>query len=133
MNSERYLWRGLLFAILVLHGCSTAAMVGAGAGAGLGTYSHIKGELTAQYPYPLDQTWNASLTALERLEIEVTAQERDALAGKIQGKRGDGKSVVLRIENKGLGVTAVGVRVGSFGNQEASRKIHQTILNVLEG
>ncbi len=133
MKSERYLGRGLLFALLVLHGCSTAAMVGTGAGAGLGTYSYIKGELTAEYPYPFDQTWNASLTALDRLEIEVTVQERDAFAGKIRAKRADGKSVVLRIENKGLGVTAVGVRVGTFGNQEASRKIHRTILNSLEG
>lgn len=133
MKLQKYLAIGLLSVILFLHGCTTVALIGTGAGAGVGTYSYVKGELNMEYPYPLDRTWNASLTALERLEIEVITRQKDALGGKITGKRGDGKSVVIKIKEKGLGVTAVGVRVGTFGNQEASRKIQHTILNALKG
>lgn len=132
MKLQRRLGMGMFLAFVLIHGC-TPALVGLGAGGGFGTYSYIKGELKALYPYPYDRTWNASLTAMERLEINVIRQERDALNGRIKGKRGDGKTVVIKVENKGLEVTEVGVRVGSFGDQEASRKIQQTILNVLKG
>ncbi|MBW2057422.1 MAG: DUF3568 family protein [Deltaproteobacteria bacterium] len=124
---------GLVFLILFVSGCTTAVMLGVGAGAGIGSYSYIKGELKADYPYPYDQTWKASLAALKRLEVEVADQQRDALGGKITGKRGDGKPVVVKIKDKGLGVTTVGIRVGNFGDREASRKIHQTILKILKG
>lgn len=133
MRWREYLFAGALCAILLMGGCSTVAMVGAGAGAGIGTYSYVKGELTLDYPHPYDETWNAALTALERLEITVTSRKKDSLGGKITGRRSDGKSVTLRLKNKGLGVTEVGVRVGSFGDQDASRRIHETILNFLPG
>ena len=132
MNLQKNLSLAMLCVILFLGGCTSVAMVGAGAGAGIGTYSYVKGELKVDYPYTYDQTWNASLTALERLEIEVTTKKRDALNGKIKGKRGDEKSVVIKLKNKGLGITTVGVRVGSFGDQDASHRIQQTILNVLK-
>jgi len=132
MKSKRYLWMGWLFVIPFLHGCTTAVMLGVGAGAGLGTYSYIKGELKVDYPYPYERTWNAALTALERLEIEVDSRERDSLGGKITGKKGDGKLVVVKIKDKSMGITGVGVRVGVFGDQEASRSIQKTIFDVLK-
>jgi hypothetical protein len=133
MKFREYLSLGFLFVSLLLCGCSTAVLVGVGAGAGVGTYSYLRGELTMDYPYAYDRTWNASLTALDRLEIEVTSRQRDALGGKITAQRSDGKPVVLKIRDKGLGVTTVGIRVGSFGDREASRKIHETIVSGLRG
>ena len=90
MKLQKYLWWGLVFATLFLLGCSAAVMVGVGAGAGIGSYSYIKGELKADYPYPYDRIWDASLTAIQKLEIEVTSRERDALGGKITGAGGGG-------------------------------------------
>jgi hypothetical protein len=130
MKTERYLVMAWLLPVLLLSSCTTAAMVGIGAGTGVGTYSYVKGELALDYPYSLDETWNASLTALEKLDIQLVKQGRDSLGGKITGKR-SGKAVVIKVKNKGLGVTHVGIRVGTFGNREDSRKIHETILNVL--
>ncbi|NIQ37758.1 MAG: DUF3568 family protein [Proteobacteria bacterium] len=132
MKSLTYLVMGLLLPILLIYGC-TPAVVGIGGGSGLGTYSYVKGELKVLYPFPYDRTWDASLTALEKLNINVTSQQRDALNGRIKGRRGDGKGVLIKIENKGLDVTEVGIRVGTFGDQDASRKIQQTIINVLQG
>ena len=132
MKLEKYLWVGLLLIGLSLHNC-TAALIGAGAGTGLGTYSYVKGELNLDYPYSFDRTWNATMTAVERLGIDVTKQGRDAMGGKIAGKRGDGKLVVIKLKDKGLGVTNVGVKVGAFGNKDASRKIQETILKALKG
>lgn len=132
MKSQKYLVPQVLCVILLLGGCSTAVMVGAGAGAGIGSYSYVKGELIMDYPYDLDQTWNASLTALDRLEIQITESKKDSLGGRIAGKWEDKKPVVVKVKNKGLGVTKVGVRVGQFGDRDASQRIHETILNFVE-
>jgi hypothetical protein len=132
MNAGRYWVTLWLFPILLLGSCATVAMVGAGAGAGIGTYSYVKGELALDYPYSLDDTWNASLEAVEKLDIQLIKQGRDSLGGKITGKQTDGKVVVIKVKNKGLGVTNVAVRVGTFGHREASRKIQETILSILK-
>jgi hypothetical protein len=131
MNSAKYRVMPWLLTVLLLAGCATAAMVGVGAGAGVGTYSYTRGELALDYPYPFDRTWDASLAAVEKLDIQLTQQGRDSLGGRITGKRTDGKVVVIKVKDKGLGVTHVGVRVGTFGNREASRKIQETILAIL--
>ena len=131
MKSGIYLGTALLLLVLLLCQCTTIAMVGVGAGAGFGSYSYVRGELRLDYPYAYDQTWNATLTAVERLGIQVKSQGRDSLGGKISGKRPDGKSVVIKVKDKGIGVSTVGVRVGTFGSREASQKIQETIINVL--
>jgi hypothetical protein len=130
MEWKQHLWVGLIVVALTLSNC-TAALIGAGAGSGIGTYSYLNGELTVDYPYSYDDTWQASLTAFERLRIELISQARDSLSGRITGKRGDGKTVVVKIKDKGLGVTTVGVRVGTFGNRDVSRRIQETILKAL--
>jgi hypothetical protein len=131
MKSGKYLGMGLLLLLPLLCQCATGALVGVGAGAGFGSYSYVKGELRLDYPYAYDQTWNATLTAVERLGIQVSSQARDSLGGKITGKRPDGKSVVIKVKDKGLGVSTVAVRVGTFGHREGSQKIQETIINVL--
>ena len=132
MNSGKYRVMLWLLTVLLLAGCTTAAMVGMGAGAGVGTYNYSRGELALNYPYPFDRTWDASLAAVERLDIQLIRQGRDSLGGRITGKRTDGKVVVIKVKDKGLGVTQVGVRVGTFGNREASRQIQETILAILK-
>jgi len=131
MNAGRYLVTVWLLPILLLGSCTTVAMVGVGAGAGVGSYSYVRGELALDYPYSLDDTWNASLKAVEKLDIQLVKQGRDSLGGKITGKRTDGKVLLIKVKNKGLGVTNVAVRVGTFGDREASRKIQETILSIL--
>lgn len=132
MNAGKYRVMLWLLPVLLVAGCTTAAMIGVGAGAGVGTYSYTKGELALDYPYPFDRTWEASLAAVERLDIQLIQEGRDSLGGKITGKRTDGKVVVIKVKDKGLGVTRVGVRVGTFGNREGSHKIQETILAILK-
>jgi len=132
MDAGKYRVMLWLLPVLLLAGCTTAAMIGVGAGAGVGTYSYTRGELALDYPHPFDRTWEASLAAVERLDIQLIQEGRDSLGGKITGKRTDGKVVVIKVKDKGLGVTRVAVRVGTFGNREVSRKIQETILAILK-
>jgi hypothetical protein len=125
------LW-GAVFGVLLLTGCTSAILLGTGAGAGVGSYSYAKGELTADYPEGYENVWSASLTALDKLGIVVNEKDKDSLTGKIKGTRGDGKGGTVKIKNRGKGITRVSARVGTWGDQEASRKIHETIMNFVE-
>jgi hypothetical protein len=122
----------LLLLALSLQGCA-AIGIGLGVAAGVGAYTYVQGELKADYSYPLNKTWDASLAAMKKLQINITEQQKDAYSGKIVGTGPDGKKVTIKLENKGPTVTSVGVRVGTFGDQDASQKIHQTILRILKG
>jgi len=132
MQSRNGQWMVLLLLALSLQGCA-AVGIGLGVAAGVGAYTYVQGELKADYSYPLDKTWDASLAAMKKLQINITEQQKDAYSGKIMGVDPEGRKVTIKLANKGSTVTSVGVRVGTFGNQDASQKIHKTILSILKG
>lgn len=118
----------VLFSLpLVLAGCTYLVVAGAGAGAGVATYAYVKGELKVEYPYSYDAVWNATLAALRDCRIMVEEKARDALGGTIKAKRHTGTRVRVKVENKGPKLTVVKIRVGLFGNKDASFMIKEAI------
>ena len=117
---------GILALSLMLQGC-LLLVLGAGAGAGVGTVAYVRGELQTTYAAPLNRTWDAALGALKDLAIPVTAIKKDEVGGTIEGKRGDGKAVKITLGDAGPGTTSVGIRIGIFGDEEASRAINRRI------
>jgi hypothetical protein len=107
---------------VISSGCVGAALV-AGAGAGIGSYSYIKGELKTTYSASLKQTWTHTLAALDSLGLTVGFKQVDALGGKIEARRADGKAVKLRLTPVSDRTTTVGVRVGTFGNRGQSEQV----------
>src|SRR5687767_12149635 len=92
----------LLYAILgrsVLALCSgcVAATV-AGAGAGIGVYSYIQGELQATYKVPIEKAWPKTLAAMDELKLTVDRQLIDHLGGEIDARRVDGAAVKVRLK-----------------------------------
>ncbi|MBI3988615.1 MAG: DUF3568 family protein [candidate division NC10 bacterium] len=126
MESAKGIWLALLSVSLMLEGC-TLLVAGAAGGTGAGTVAYIKGELKATYAAPLNRTWEASLDALKALDIQVSRAEKDAAGGTIEARRADGTSVKLSVEPAGPDTTTVKVRIGTFGDQEASQAIHRQI------
>jgi hypothetical protein len=117
----------LVFGLCVISsGCVGAALV-AGAGAGVGSYSYIKGELKTTYSASLQQTWTHTLTALDTLGLTVGFKQLDDLGGKIEARRADGKAVKLRLMPVSDRATTVGIRVGTFGNRRQSERVHGAI------
>jgi hypothetical protein len=120
----------LLFLSFMLQGCVLLA-VGAGAAAGVGAVAYIKGELQTTYAAPLDQTYQATLDALEDLDYRVLSDQKDGTEGEIEAKRVGGDSVKVKLSVSGRGTTLVKIRVGIFGDEAASRTIERKIASRL--
>ena len=88
-------------------------------------YAVTKGDLTRVY--------EATLAALEKLEIEVTDKAKDVFYAKVVAKGADGKSITVRIE-PGVGdLTDFSIKVGAFGDEHRSRVIYEQIQRNLSG
>ncbi len=111
----------------ILYGCAEVILVGAGAGAGVATYTYIKGEMKIEYPRPYEEVWRATLAALRDCDITIEQKVKDGFSGKIKARRANGGSVTVKVINKGSGITAVKIRVGTFGNKRASMVIKESI------
>ncbi len=115
---------------LMLQGCLLLA-VGAGAGAGVATIAYVKGELRTTYAASLDRAWEATLSALKDLQIPVRSSNKDATKGDIEATKADGTKVNVTLEPGGPDTTTVKIRVGTFGDEEASRMINRKIASKL--
>lgn len=122
--SMRMMGLGLVLALLP--GCAVA-LLGAGAGAGVGTYAYVRGELKREYHASLDRTWGATLQALKALELRVEDTQKDRLGGNIKARRGDGTIVKVALEPKASDSTLVRIRIGTFGDRDASERIGKEI------
>ncbi len=121
---------GLGLVMVLLAGCAVA-LVGAGAGAGVGTYAYVRGELQREYEAPMDLTWAATTQALKAMEIRVVETEKDQLGGTIDARRADDTTVKVALEPKDGNRTLVKIRIGTFGDREASERIANEIQNRL--
>ncbi len=115
---------------LMLQGCLLLA-VGAGAGAGVATVSYVKGELRTTYAASLNRTWEATLSALKDLQLNVHSTKKDATEGDIEATKADGTKVKINLEPAGPDTTSVRIRVGMFGDEEASKTINRQIASRL--
>jgi hypothetical protein len=102
-----------------------AAVVGAGAG--VGAYAYIQGELQATYNTPMQQVWPEALAAMDELKLTVDRQFIDEIGGEIDARRVDGTVVKVRLKPAGDHSTTVGVRVGTIGNRDHAERVHHII------
>jgi len=118
----------ILIALLIVS-CGCAALVAAVAGAGVGvaSYAYLTGDLKIEYPRPYESVWDASLNALKDLDIKVKEKRKDSISGKIKAERASGTPVTIKVKNKGSKLTIVKIRVGTFGDKEASITIMEAI------
>ncbi len=124
---KRYPYSLLFLGLLVsCSGCVAAAVI-AGAGAGVGTYSYMNRELTATYHEPLKEIWPKTLSAVKKLQLTFRKKEIDALGGTIEARRSDTTLIKIRLTPVGERDTAIGVRVGTWGNREKSELVHNAI------
>jgi hypothetical protein len=107
-----------------LSGCLAAA---AGAAVGLGIYAYEQGELWANVPGSLDDTYEATLTTLEELGLPMTEWSRDAFGAHIRASQVHGGDVTIDLVAESAHNTQVGVRAGSVGNEPRARCILKKI------
>lgn len=120
----------LLCCLLIgLNACTTRAIVvgAAAAGVAAGSYFYVKGELERDYEAPIERVWQATLQAVEELNLATDSKEHDAFGGEIKGRLSDGTGFKIELERKGEKLTNVGVRIGAFGDRTKSEAIHAKI------
>jgi outer membrane protein OmpA-like peptidoglycan-associated protein len=115
-----------------IYGCA-GAVIGAGAAAGVGTYSYFSGKLTKTYEFEYRETVRASRSTLEKLQIPITDTIADGLKTEFKAKRADETPVAVDIVMIDRDHTQVSVRTGSLGiwDRRVSEQIHGYINEAL--
>lgn len=127
MKSNPYRFIVCLLALFLFSGCATALVVGTAAvGAGTGTYLYVNGELKADYAASFDQVWNACERTVADMRGTEVQPEKEIGQGKITALIND-ERVKISLTYRGKNQTSVAVRVGLFGNQLSSQRLHDKI------
>ncbi|MFC1819906.1 DUF3568 family protein [Thermodesulfobacteriota bacterium] len=122
-----------LFSILLcfcLANCAPIAFL-AGAAAGVSGYKYYKGSLTVIYQAQYMKTWDASIKAMEEMGFNIEDKKQELSTGKIEARLADNKPVTVSVKYKSSQETEVTIRVGLFGDENASNVIKDKIGSVL--
>jgi hypothetical protein len=117
---------------VLLSGCA-AAVFGVGAAAGVAGYKFYEGSLHVVYEAPFIDTWNATLKALEEMQLVMESKKHDLTSAVIVCRRADGKQVNVSLKYQSAKKTEAVIRVGVFGDEAASVAIKDRIRKVLFG
>jgi len=109
------------FLLMAGYGCGRPNIIGGDAG----VYSG--GRLYAVSTNDLNTVYNASVKALEDLEIGVTDKLKDVFSAKVIGEAADGKTVAIIIKPQSDSVTELSIKVGTLGNEYKSRVVYEKI------
>ncbi len=90
-----------------------------------GVYQH--GTMYAVSSKDMDAVYQASLQAMDKLELKVTDKMKDVFGAKVLAKTADGKIITVKIKPTQENKTMYSIKVGAFGNEERSRKIYAEI------
>ena len=119
---KRYLLLGFLL-LAASCSCGCAALFVGGAGGAL----YYKGALREDLNAPLDEVWEASVSTVEEMGLDITDKTKDGLAGAIVAMRADGKEVRIVLKALQGEITRVTMRIGVLGDQETSRLLLEMI------
>jgi hypothetical protein len=105
-----------------LPGCLLVA-AGAAGGAAAGGILFYQGELkTSEHATP-PEIVAAAKTALENMYIAVVSSTSDELSGEVIGRTSTDERIRIVVQYQAEGISEVGIRVGTWGNEEVSRRI----------
>jgi len=81
----------------------------------------------------LDETWQATLTAMDRLGFIVTQKDRTDLDARLLARTQGGRDVRIRISRETTVISSVRIRVDLLGDETLSRVVLQQIQATLPG
>lgn len=117
--------------LLMLSSC--VPLILAAAGAGVIGYKYYEGQVVAVYQAPFIDTWDATERVLISMQTQSLTQKHDETAGKFEGTLADARLVTVTLFYKNSQETEVRIRVTAFGDEKASREIHEKIRKELFG
>lgn len=91
------------------------------------------GKLYASSGKDVDAVYQATVKAMEKLELKVTDKAKDAFGAKVKAKSSDEKIINVYIKPAPDKRTEYSIHVGALGNEERARKIYAEIETALQG
>lgn len=116
-------------ACLLSSGCA-ALFVGAGAGAAGVAYA--KGELHEELVADPRDIAAAAEKAFEALDLRTISAASSAVDALVVGRAAADRRITLRVRVGPQGQSRLSIRVGSFGDETISRRIHEEIRRHLD-
>ena len=115
---------------LLLAGCAPLVLIG---GSGVSGYKYYMGEMTVIFQADFMKTWDGTMTALKEMSLSVENKSHSLTKGTIFARREDKKPVRIAINYRSSLETEVAIRIGRFGDKNASATITEKIRKVLFG
>ncbi len=106
-------------------GCAVL-LVGAAVGAGAGVVAYTKGDLETLEAVSYEAAWTAVEDTVKEMGFTVTKRDKKPQEGKVIAKSHYGE-VTFTIESRGEKITQINIRVGTFGDEAASRNIFEKL------
>lgn len=121
------IWIALGGMLLFGAGCAVLGVGAVGGAAAGSVYMH--GELYHAYSVPIEKVWKAAEEVVAEKNMKVSEKYIENMERKraIKGKTRDGEDFQILLETKAADVTVLRVRVGVFGDEPYSQKIHDWI------
>ena len=109
--------------MLSVFGCGRPNLIGSDAA----VYSG--GKLYAVTGHDLNSVYDATVKALEQLEVEIIDTAKDVFCAKVVGKIADGKTITIRIEPGEGNITNLSIKASRFlsGNKERAHVVYEKI------
>lgn len=116
----------MMAAAFLLSGCA-ALLVGAAAGGATAGALYYQGELQAD----VDATPQQVIAATERAFRDLIWAKESAIASETDGlataRTATGRAVKVTVETKTPQVSSIGIRIGTFGDENLSRLLYERI------
>ncbi len=113
------------YLVIYLTGC--AALIG-GAAVGAGTYLWLENRIQREVDTSLTQTVDATRTAMQGLNLDITEQVLTDEYAQFQGRYYNQEPLWIDLYKVSPDRTQIQIRVGIPGNEAASRNILDNIL-----
>ena len=124
----------LLIFCFIMTACAAPLIAfGLGAAGGVVGYKYHEGQTIIVYEAPFAKTWDATLVALNQMQMRVESSSHNINSGKITAKRADNKMVYISVKYQSADKTEVKIGVGPVGDKEGSDAIAKKIREVLFG
>jgi Protein of unknown function (DUF3568) len=98
-------------------------LAGGAVAAGAGTVAYLNGELKDTESASLAAVETAAKAGLQDLQIAVIRDTRTAIDAKIYARTATDTKITITLTRQAPALTAIGIRVGTFGDEPLSRQI----------
>jgi len=120
MNRKTILLKGCVL-LSILAGLALAPLGCSPTLVGENAAVYSMGRLTARVDSDMNSVYEASVKALEALEVTVTDKKKDVFAARVAGKTADERTIQIRIEPEGDSSTLLSIRAGVVGSETEAR------------